>query len=103
MTLEEHFGLTQPPFPKAATELSLLRHSALQEILDKLRFALSRDTIALLVAESGCGKSTTLVLFAKSLDAGSYHVLAPSLTPAPPLRLLPHLPPPTRLHPSPFN
>src|SRR6266511_4140798 len=69
MNLEEHFGLAKPPFPKAATEPSLLRHSALLETLDKLRFALSRDTIALLVAESGCGKSTTLALFAKSPDA----------------------------------
>src|SRR6266542_4372019 len=67
MNLEEHFGLAQPPFPKAATEPSLLRHSALLETLDKLRFALSRDTIALLVAESGCGKSTTLALLATSL------------------------------------
>jgi type II secretory pathway predicted ATPase ExeA len=91
MTLEEHFGLSQPPFPKAATELSLLRHSALQEILDKLRFALGRDTIALLVAESGCGKSTILGLFAKSLDAGSYHVLATSLTTVGPFGLISHL------------
>ena len=67
MTLEEHFGLALPPFPKAVTEASLLRHSALQEVLEKLRFALARDTIALLVAESGCGKSTALALFAKSL------------------------------------
>lgn len=91
MNLEEHFGLSQPPFPKAATELSLLRHSALQEILDKLRFALSRDTIALLVAESGCGKSTTLGLFAKSLDTGSYHILATSLTTVGPFGLISHL------------
>lgn len=91
MTLEEHFGLSQPPFPRAVTELSLLRHSALQEILDKLRFALARDTIALLVAESGCGKSTALALFAKSLDAGSYHVLATSLTTVAPFGLISHL------------
>jgi len=91
MNLEEHFGLAQPPFPKAATEPSLLRHSALLETLDKLRFALSRDTIALLVAESGCGKSTTLALFAKSLDAGSYHVLATSLTTVGPFGLISHL------------
>src|SRR6266540_890617 len=73
MNLEEHFGLAQPPFPKAATEPSLLRHSAL------------------LVAESGCGKSTTLALFAKSLDAGSYHVLATSLTTVGPFGLISHL------------
>lgn len=91
MTLEEHFALAHTPFPKAVTESSLLRHAALQQILDKLRFALARDTIALLVAESGCGKSTTLALFAKSLDAGSYHVLATSLTTVGPFGLISHL------------
>jgi type II secretory pathway predicted ATPase ExeA len=91
MTLEEHFGLTQPPFPKAASEAALLRHNGLQETLERLRFALARDTIALLVAESGCGKSTTLGLFAKSLDAGSYHVLCTSLTTVGPFGLISHL------------
>ena len=91
MTLEEHFGLALPPFPKAVSEASLLRHSALQQVLEKLRFALARDTIALLVAESGYGKSTALALFAKSLDAGSYHVLATSLTTVGPFGLISHL------------
>ena len=91
MTLEEHFGLALPPFPKAVSEASLLRHSALQQVLEKLRFALARDTIALLVAESGCGKSTALALFAKSLDAGSYHVLGTSLTTVGPFGLISHL------------
>jgi type II secretory pathway predicted ATPase ExeA len=91
MTLEEHFGLSQPPFPKAASEAALLRHSGLQETLERLRFALARDTIALLVAESGCGKSTALGLFAKSLDAGSYHVLSTSLTTVAPFGLISHL------------
>lgn len=91
MTLEEHFGLTQPPFPKAASEAALLRHPSLLASLERLRFALSRDTIALLVAESGCGKSTTLSLFARSLDAGSYHVLSTSLTTVAPFGLISHL------------
>ena len=91
MTLEEHFGLTQPPFPKAASDAALLRHPSLLACLERLRFALSRDTIALLVAESGCGKSTTLGLFAKSLDAGSYHVLSTSLTTVAPFGLISHL------------
>jgi type II secretory pathway predicted ATPase ExeA len=69
----------------------VVRHTALQEILDKLRFALARDTIALLVAESGRGKSTTLALFAKSLDAGSYHILATSLTTVGPFGLISQL------------
>lgn len=91
MKLEEHFGLTQPPFPKAATEAALLRHQALEDVLERLRFALARDTIALLVAESGCGKSTVLSLFARSLDAASYHVLSISLTTLGPFGFLTHL------------
>lgn len=91
MTLEEHFALTQQPFPKAASEAALFRHIGLKATLERLRFALDRDTIALLVAESGCGKSTTLGLFAKSLDAGSYHVLSTSLTTVGPFGLISHL------------
>lgn len=103
MTLEKHFGLSQIPFPKAASEASLLRHPGLQGVLDRLRFALSRDTIALLVAESGCGKSTALALFAKGLDAGSYHVLATSLTTVGPFGLISHLAALTGLRPSRFK
>ncbi len=91
MTLEEHFGLTQTPFPKTAPETALLRHPALEATLERLRFALHRDTIASLVAESGCGKSTILALFAKSLDAASYHVLAISLTTVGPFGFIAHL------------
>jgi type II secretory pathway predicted ATPase ExeA len=90
-TLEEHFGLTQPPFPKTAPETALLRYAALDAILERLRFALRRDTIASLIAESGCGKSTVLALFAKSLDAASYHVLATSLTTVGPFGLISHV------------
>lgn len=103
MTLEEHFGLTLPPFLKAAPEPSLLRHSALEDVLQKLHFALARDTIALLVAESGCGKSTALALFAKSLDAGSYHVLATSFTTVGPFGLISHLAALSGLRPSRFK
>jgi type II secretory pathway predicted ATPase ExeA len=80
MKLETYFALSTPPFPKAATKQSLLMNPAMENILERLHFALHRDTIALLVAESGCGKSTALSLFAQSLDAASYHVLCTSLT-----------------------
>jgi type II secretory pathway predicted ATPase ExeA len=80
MKLEEHFALSRPPFPKAATAASLLRSPALEHALERLRFALERDTIALLVAESGCGKSTVLFEFVQSLDAANYNVLSVSLT-----------------------
>jgi general secretion pathway protein A len=80
MNLQSYFELSRPPFPKAVTDKALLMNPALEQVLARLHFALERDTIALLVAESGCGKSTVLSLFAKSLDAASYHILATSLT-----------------------
>jgi hypothetical protein len=88
-SLEEHFGLSHAPFPQTASEAALLRYAALDAILERLRFALHRDTIASLIAESGCGKSTAL--FAKSLDAASYHVLAMSLTTVGPFGLISHV------------
>ena len=80
MNLQSYFGLSGPPFPKTVTDKALLLNPALEQVLARLHFALERDTIALLVAESGCGKSTALSLFARSLDAASYHILATSLT-----------------------
>lgn len=80
LSLQEHFGLKDMPFPKAASEECLLRHPPLLETVERLRFAVSRDSPALLVAESGCGKSTATRLFARSLDAASYNVLYLCLT-----------------------
>lgn len=99
MTLEQYFGLSQPPFPKSASEPALLRHPALVEVQQRLRFALQRDTIAALVAESGCGKSTALALFAKSLDAASFNVLSISLTTLNPFGFIAHLGAASGLHP----
>lgn len=79
-SLEDHFGLTQPPFPRAAVDGALFRHPGVDDVMSRLRFALARDTIALLVAESGSGKSTTLGLFARSLDVASFHLISVSLT-----------------------
>jgi len=79
-TLQKHFGFTRPPFPRVPPEEAILHHKGLDEVLAKLHFALERDTIALLVAESGCGKSTALSLFARSLDASSHQLVALSLT-----------------------
>ena len=91
MNLEEHFSLSRPPFPRAVTDAALLSTPAMTQALERLRFALERDTIALLVAESGCGKSTVLSRFAKSLDAASYHVLSTSLTTLSPFSFIAHL------------
>ena len=87
-SIQEHFGLQDVPFPKAASETCLLRHPPLIEIIERLRFAVDRDSPALLVAESGCGKSTATGLFARSLDAASYHVLYICLTTVSPFGFL---------------
>jgi type II secretory pathway predicted ATPase ExeA len=71
LSLPEHFGLKEVPFPRAASEACLLRHPPLLEAVERLRFAVSRDCPALLVAESGCGKSITIGLFARSIAAAT--------------------------------
>ena len=88
MTLQQHFGFTTQPFPRVPADEAILRHRGLEDVLARLHFALDRDTIALLVAESGCGKSTALSLFAKSLDASNYHLVVLSLTTLAPFSLL---------------
>ena len=88
MTREDHLALSHPPFPRAATAAALWRTAAVEHAIERLRFALERDTSALLVAASGCGKSTVLVEFAKTLDAAHYHILAVSLTTVQPFSLL---------------
>jgi len=91
MTLEEHFKLTRPPFPKAATKEALLMTSGLDHVINRLLFAISRDTIALLIAEAGCGKSTALSVLCRGLDAASYHVISTSLTTLSPFSFIAHL------------
>ncbi|MFH0901573.1 MAG: AAA family ATPase [Pseudomonadota bacterium] len=91
MTLEEHFQLARPPFPKAAGRDGLLMTPGLTQVIKKLRFAIGRDTIAMLIAESGCGKSTALSLFSRTLDAASYNVISTSMTTLSPFSFIAHL------------
>lgn len=91
MTMEEHFELVTAPFPKAANDKTLLINAAMEKVQARLRFALERDTIAMVVADSGCGKSTALACFTKSLDAASYNVMTPSLTTLAPFSFISHL------------
>jgi general secretion pathway protein A len=88
MTLEEYFHLSRPPFPRAAHQDCLLLTPGLEHVIDRLLFAIGRDTIALLIAESGCGKSTALSLLAHRLDAPSYFIISTSLTTLAPFSFL---------------
>jgi type II secretory pathway predicted ATPase ExeA len=91
MTLEDCFHLSRPPFPKAAPADGLLLTPALEQVLRRLLFAIHRDTIALLIAESGCGKSTALSLLGHRLDAASFFLISTSLTTLAPFSFLAHL------------
>jgi type II secretory pathway predicted ATPase ExeA len=102
-SLQEHFGLQEVPFPKAASEACLLRHPPLLDTLERLRFAVDRDTIALLAAESGCGKSTVASLFARALDAASYLVLYICLTTVKPFGFVSQIASATGLRPGRFK
>jgi type II secretory pathway predicted ATPase ExeA len=86
--LEEHFKLHRPPFPQATEQNALLHHQSLKDALERLRFAVDRDGIALLSAESGCGKSTVLGCLARELDPTQYLVVYSSLASLGPFGLL---------------
>lgn len=86
--LEEYFRLNRPPFPQSAEPAALLSHASLKEALERLRFALDRDAIALLTAESGCGKSTVLGCLVRDLDPTSHLVVYSSLATLGPFSLL---------------
>jgi general secretion pathway protein A len=86
--IEDHFKLHRAPFPQAAEAAMLLSHQSLKDALDRLRFALDRDGIALLTAESGCGKSTVLSTLVRDLDTTAYLVVYASLSTLRPFSLL---------------
>ncbi|HTP51412.1 MAG TPA: AAA family ATPase [Anaeromyxobacteraceae bacterium] len=86
--LEDHFKLHRPPFPQSAEASALLQHQSLKDALDRLRFAVDRDGIALFTAEAGCGKSTILSCLARDLDATAYLVVYASLSTLGPFSLL---------------
>jgi type II secretory pathway predicted ATPase ExeA len=86
--IEDHFKLHRQPFPQAADPSAVLSHVSLNEALDRLRFAIDRDGIALLSAESGCGKSTVLGCLSRDLDPTAYLVVYSSLASLGPFGLL---------------
>jgi type II secretory pathway predicted ATPase ExeA len=86
--IEDHFRLHRSPFPQATDPAALLSHQSLKDALDRLRFALDRDGIALLTAESGCGKSTVLGALSRDLDTTAYLVVYASLSTLGPFSLL---------------
>lgn len=86
--VEEHFKLHRSPFPQSVDGPALLHHQSLKEALERLRFAIDRDGIALFSAESGAGKSTLLACLARELDPTAYLVVYSALSSLGPFSLL---------------
>jgi MSHA biogenesis protein MshM len=58
--LLQHFGFSRHPFARATPKEALFRHRGFEEAASRLRCSVDLDSIALLVAETGCGKSLLL-------------------------------------------
>lgn len=89
--IEDHFKLHRPPFPQSADKTALLVHANVKDSLERLRFSLERDAIALLTAESGCGKTTTLGCLARELDPTAFNVVYSALSTLKAFGLMSHL------------
>jgi len=86
--IEDHFKLHRPPFPQTADGAALLQQPSQKDALERLRFAIDRSGIALLTAESGCGKTTVLGALARDLDPVKQQLVYGSLSSLGPYSLL---------------
>lgn len=72
--LLRHWGLTHPPFARPTPKDALYRHPGFEEAIRRLRFTVELDSIGLLVAETGCGKSLLLGELTDELRAQGWAV-----------------------------
>ena len=86
--IEDHFKLHRPPFPQMADPPAILPHAGLRHAIDRLRFSIDRNGIALLSSESGCGKTVILSYLHHDLDPVQYQVVYSALSSLGPFSLL---------------
>lgn len=86
--IEDHFHLHRPPFPQNATDSAILQHNGFRAALERLRFGLGRQSISVLTAVSGAGKSTVIGTLKRELDPSSYQFVYSSLSTLSPFSLL---------------
>ncbi|MDQ3097178.1 MAG: AAA family ATPase [Chloroflexota bacterium] len=72
--LLRHFGFRHHPFARQTPPDALLKHRGYEEALSRLRFAVELDAIAMLVADSGCGKSLLMGQLADELQREKWTV-----------------------------
>lgn len=72
--LLRHYGFTRHPFGRHTPKDALLRHRGFEEALNRLRFTIELDGIAVLMADAGCGKSLLLGELADDLQREGWGV-----------------------------
>jgi len=76
-----HFDLTSHPFTEKPPIQWLLRDEHADQALARLKFFEQQGTIALIIGQTGLGKSTLLRLFIHDLPHNRYHPVYLHLTP----------------------
>lgn len=72
---ESYFGMQHTPFVRNIPEKYLFETKAFRETLGRLRYVTDNQLFAVVTASPGCGKSTLIRRFAKSLPSDQYIVL----------------------------
>jgi type II secretory pathway predicted ATPase ExeA len=72
--LLRHFGFRHHPFGRQTPAEALLHHDTFDEALHRLRYSVELDAVAMLVAESGCGKSLLMGQLADELGRDGWAV-----------------------------
>ena len=84
----DHFKMTAHPFCEHPAADQLLRDDRIAQGLARLEYLAAEGTVALLIGQTGVGKSSLLRLFIHSLSRNRYQPLYLHLTPVKPGALL---------------
>ena len=72
---EEFYGFTQTPFSRTIPTDRLYRGNDSDELIERLKWAAKRQLFAVMVGDSGTGKTTTLRLLRDELQNSQHRVL----------------------------
>lgn len=72
---EEFFGFGHTPFVRDVPVEELFRHESMEELHERLNYAAKHRLFAVVTGDVGCGKTTTLRMFSKTLDQGNYKLM----------------------------
>jgi type II secretory pathway predicted ATPase ExeA len=86
--LQAHFGFTRLPFRKNMAAADMFDSRSQRELLAGLLMWTELGGIALVVGQSGVGKSITMRRFLRELDETRFHILKLGCLPTSPLGLL---------------